>query len=613
MTKQPIALTCADLFCGAGGFSEGFRQAGFRVTTAVDTWSAAIDTHLANHPETTALKADLLTLDPSRVGPVDVLIGSPPCTEFSFAKRGGHGDIETGLRLVYRFLRFVYELKPKWWVMENVPRTFDFLYGEVPLRKLGLGRRGVLEIPQFELLVASDYGAPQKRTRLFSGHFPVPKKTHSAFRDQLPAWRTLGDVVGKLPDPNMHPQLGEQVEDPIYGFSLPAHQLTDHFSDRLELTPQEVEEIRRSKTEHSWYGKMVFPDSLHKPARTVVATQLRPNREAIVVETASGHRRLTVREASSVQSFPITYQWWGKTESLRYKLVGNAVPPLMAQAIAIEIARAEQVERPETPYVIRSVLSASADLELTGQRPRSHSIQRKFRDHVEGSKTSGHRIDVENLAKRLDANPGWYVGSRHPHHVVGWQAVLYRGSGKRVRRNVIAFEQAAELLALTIADQRSAERAGRLLEDLEKELVPLVPDATTLQAIWSGRLSGLPSPYELLGRVSNIVDRHYKNSQTLFYIRPARSPRWVPPRTAAHLVAAAYLCDLANRGVTWLADHHEEAFPPAPGARQSQRLRRDDLPGAQRRVFEQASKRCRPRDESERRKRAEIEQLVLTG
>lgn len=610
--RLKLRLTCADLFSGAGGFSEGFRQAGFKVVAAVDTWSAAIDTHKANHPETATFKTDLLSFEPGQLGEVDVLIGSPPCTEFSFAKRGGHGDIESGLRLVYRFLRLVYELQPKWWVMENVPRTLDFIPSEVPLQKLGIRRRGVLPIPRRELLVATDFGVPQKRTRLFSGNFPMPRRTNSPTRGNAP-WRTLGDVVGVLPDPRMRPQLGENVVDPLYGFSLPAHQLTDHFSLQLELTEQEVEEIRRSKTEHSWYGKMVFPDPVDRPARTVVATQLRPNREAIIVRTASGYRRLTVREASSVQSFPITYQWWAKTESLRYKLIGNAVPPLIAYAIASEIARAEQVGGTETPYVINTVSSPSPDVELLGQRPRSHSIGRKFRDHLEGSKSAGYRVDLENLAARREPNPGWLVGSKHPLHVVGWQTVLYHGSGKRVRRTVVTFALAAEMLALTIADDRSRERANKLVADLREALVPRVPDATTMQAVWSGRTTGAATPYELLGTVTEIVDRHYRSVQTLFYIRPARSPRWVPPRAAAQLVAVAYLCELANKGNQWLQQSRELAFPPEPTARLSQRPRSFDLPGYLQREFERAAKRLRPRDEAERRKRAEVEQLVLTG
>lgn len=79
-----------DLFCGAGGFSEGFKQAGFQVVLAVDLWETALKSHLLNHPECEHWLADIERLDPSRlIGfEADVIIGSPPCTNFSKLKRG---------------------------------------------------------------------------------------------------------------------------------------------------------------------------------------------------------------------------------------------------------------------------------------------------------------------------------------------------------------------------------------------------------------------------------------------------------------------------------------------------------------------------------------------
>ena len=88
-----MTLRVIDLFCGAGGFSEGFRHMGFKVTHAVDNWNPAIETHRANQPETEAVKADIESLDPRRFPRPDVLIGGPPCQEFSGSKLGGGGDV----------------------------------------------------------------------------------------------------------------------------------------------------------------------------------------------------------------------------------------------------------------------------------------------------------------------------------------------------------------------------------------------------------------------------------------------------------------------------------------------------------------------------------------
>jgi len=118
-------LTSIDLFSGAGGFTEGFRQAGYCVVASLDNWAPAVETHEKNHPGTEMFRADILEFDPEELPRADVLVGSPPCTEFSYANQGGHGDLDLGMRFVLRFLRFVHDLKPRYWAMENVPRLLQ--------------------------------------------------------------------------------------------------------------------------------------------------------------------------------------------------------------------------------------------------------------------------------------------------------------------------------------------------------------------------------------------------------------------------------------------------------------------------------------------------------
>ncbi|MCI4342006.1 MAG: DNA cytosine methyltransferase, partial [Thermoplasmata archaeon] len=197
-------LTSADLFSGAGGLTEGFHQAGFEVLASLDNWGPAAETHARNYPKIEMFHADILEFEPSELPRVDVLIGSPPCTEFSYSNRGGAGDLGLGMKFVLRFLRFVHELKPRYWAMENVPRLLQSLPDRVPLRRLGLREDGFIEIPIRRVLNAADYGVPQKRLRLFSGKFPVPEPTHYGhgaldLQDGGLPWMTAKDILDVLP------------------------------------------------------------------------------------------------------------------------------------------------------------------------------------------------------------------------------------------------------------------------------------------------------------------------------------------------------------------------------------------------------------------------------
>jgi DNA (cytosine-5)-methyltransferase 1 len=157
-----------DLFCGAGGFSEGFKEMGFDIVYSLDNWRSAVDTIKQNHPDTEVVKADVTETDASDLPHADVIIGGPPCTEFSYSKKGGGGNIKEGMKLVLRFLYFIQELRPRWWIMENVPRLLNTLPLEVSLRKLGIDKDGRLKIPRRMVLNSADFGAPQKRLRLIS-------------------------------------------------------------------------------------------------------------------------------------------------------------------------------------------------------------------------------------------------------------------------------------------------------------------------------------------------------------------------------------------------------------------------------------------------------------
>lgn len=350
-------LRVADFFCGAGGFSEGFRLHGYEIASAIDSWKAATEAYAANHEQALVVQKDICAWSPSEFTHPDVVVGSPPCNEFSYSNKAGGGDLERGLKLVLKFLACVEDLNPKYWIMENVPRLGPILLSEGfrdELKKQGISVR----LSRFVVLNAADYGAPQRRRRLFVGDFPTPEPTHSqgssidlsTWRKKT-AWVPMRRVFESLPNP-LDSDPPKWTCDPNYLYvRLRSRRLQNHFYDTSLSAPQVTANMNK-KAHHPWCGKMRFPDDLDSPSRTVTATQIKTGRETIVIEEwrnrCATFRIPTVREYGCLQTFPIDYRFPAEAAAAT-KLVGNAVPPMMASAIAAAVLELEGLHRHSRP------------------------------------------------------------------------------------------------------------------------------------------------------------------------------------------------------------------------------------------------------------------------
>jgi DNA (cytosine-5)-methyltransferase 1 len=566
-------LRVIDLFCGAGGFSEGFAQMGFEIVYVLDNWKPACQTHLHNHPNAETVQGDVLEIDPSSLPDADVIIGGPPCTEFSFAKKGGGGDITLGMKLVTRFLRYVVEKKPKYWIMENVPRLLQSLPQKISYRDLGIDKDELLKIPQRNILNSANFGAPQIRQRLFSGKYPVPVETHSevpTHRFDLPPtrpWVTMGDILRGLPDPLKRPKKGTCVIDPNHpSIKVPISALTDQFYDTT-LSQEEAQYNRKAKEDHSWYGRMSFPDRLNRPSRTIMATQMRASRETIAIEAMKGknvvYRQPTVRECACLQCYPITYQFLGENFGTRYRLVGNSVPVLMSRALAQAILLQEGLQVPEPPIIrIDTPLSPSLGRRLNNKviGKRQLPPMRKFRDHIPGSKGRGYRVDIDNQG-----------GNPHPHplggvHMVEWVARFYIGSGKVFYSYVPTEVQVETLLERARAISNIRRSIDDILAIAKKTLKEGLPDATTMQSIWTEwtKVDGW-TIQKVIEYISNIVKQHISEHNSEFRIHAGdvfkeTKERGIPLSTVIILALAYKFCNAMNDDETWLNRNPQLVF-----------------------------------------------------
>ena len=348
-------MRVADFFCGAGGFSEGFRQAGFEIVFAVDKWEPAVTTYKGNKPGVNVIQDDVLRISylpddefEALVPDTEVIIGSPPCQSFSNSNKSGNGDKSLGIRLIEAYLRIIArKMKKKdsilkYWVLENVPNSQKYIKESYTAEELGLQGDFILSTrgPNAGIYNAKNFGAPTNRKRFLCGYFPPLIKTHED-KDA----KKLRDVLNSLGDPL------EQGEIEIIDVNYPdLVMMKSDISDSQyirELAPFEWETSKRLKQDKGYMGVMSFPENLDNPARTVMATMTGCSREAMIFGYKDGRYRLpTVRETASMMSFPLDYRFYGKTVGIKHTLVGNAVPPKLSYAIAKAIVTEANIKIP---------------------------------------------------------------------------------------------------------------------------------------------------------------------------------------------------------------------------------------------------------------------------
>ena len=378
MTKH--RWTAIDLFCGAGGLSEGFRQAGFHVLAGNDIDPFAAETFAASHAEARFLPGPIEDIEAQEFlraggiegGELDCLIGGPPCQAFSVYnhQRGLH-DRRSGL--FYEYLRIVEGLMPKWVVMENVTGITSAGRG----RAVGQIVAGLAQLGyrvQTRILRAEDYGVPQERRRIFflgnrvGLHIPWPRATHGGYLKPLV---TVWDAIGDLPPLRN----GERPRTLLPYRTAPASEyqawLRGNATRVLNHEAPRLQSINVRRMAHipeggSWRDIPIdlLPAGMRRARRcdhTKRYGRLRKEGQASTILTkcdlhwgAYVHpeqdRTLTVREAARLQSFPDWFEFAGpRTE--QYVQVGNAVPPLLAKKLGLALvgAATETVLGPGLP------------------------------------------------------------------------------------------------------------------------------------------------------------------------------------------------------------------------------------------------------------------------
>ncbi len=354
-------LTCLDLFCGAGGLSKGFLDAGYDVVLGVDYDDAALKTFQENHGSAAAMKLDLFDhsnldyiveyVNNKGIDDLDVLVGGPPCQGFSYA---GKMDINDKRNFLYlAMVKLTDRLKPRAVLLENVLAMIEANGGVGADRVVkDFGGIGYKMVPK--VLFAPDFGVPQLRRRVF---FVGLKDSDVDFEFPDPSvdklhYVTCEQAISDLPSLQLEngniirgTEIQEYMMPPASEYqklmrSNSAFVYNHIGSVPIEKTRKMIALIPEGKNylalPEEYRGMYKYHEAL---------TRYHSKKPSLTINT--GHRshfhykwnRIpTVRESARLQSFPDDFRFFGN-QSDQFKQVGNAVPPMLGQAIAEKLKK----------------------------------------------------------------------------------------------------------------------------------------------------------------------------------------------------------------------------------------------------------------------------------
>jgi DNA (cytosine-5)-methyltransferase 1 len=353
-------MIAIDLFSGPGGMSLGLEMAGFKVKAAVEFDRNAAATYRLNHPTVKLFEQDIITLEPPQLlkecglnaNEISLIAGGPPCQGFSMAN--GHSrnrlnpDQDKNNQKVVRFIEFVEQIRPRFFIMENV---LGFLSLEKKFNPTILQRFKNIGYSNAKFLVlnALDYGVPQNRRRVFI--IGSQDQNSLIFEpEKLAETLTVSEALfGDLPQIRSgsgYPEGALYSKSPktSYQFYLRnnSEMALNHITTKSgAIVRERFSRIGQGKNGLSLgntIGISIKFDSCYKRLKATNPAITMSNFRKSMIMHPTQNRIISVREAARLQSFPDSYIFSGGISSLQQQ-VGDAVPPLLAKAVGSEITK----------------------------------------------------------------------------------------------------------------------------------------------------------------------------------------------------------------------------------------------------------------------------------
>jgi len=314
--QESTPFSVVSLFAGAGGLDTGLEMAGFKTIWANEIDKDACETYIANHPDTYVERGDIRNV--KSFPKADMVVGGYPCQGFSLA---GNRLLTDERNFLYReFVRALRASNPKFFIAENVKGMLTMGGGRIIEAMVEDFKSQGYEVT-YHLVNAKNYGVPQDRERVFiigvrhdiskDFKYTLPLPTHGDDLTTEKPLVTLRDAIGHL-KPN---EIGEIYES---GFS-------SRFLSRNR---------KRGWNEVSF---TIQASGRHAPLHPSGEPMIKRGTDEWILPETSEHRRLSAVECALIQTFPPDYIWKGSLGTI-HKQIGNAVPCLLAKAIASPLA-----------------------------------------------------------------------------------------------------------------------------------------------------------------------------------------------------------------------------------------------------------------------------------
>jgi DNA (cytosine-5)-methyltransferase 1 len=337
-----------DIFSGAGGLSLGAENAGIKIGLAVEKDQSAAKTFTRNHPGVKILCDDITKINPkTHIAETPFIVfGGPPCQGFSLSNTKTRTSENSNNKLFYEFVRFVEELKPDWFLFENVEGITTFNKGET-VRIIKECFAAIGYETSESVLYASDYGVPQHRNRFFmvgnrlgkTFKFPDRNNYKVSVEEAISDLPDLvnGDKYEELPYKKNFIETGTYAQKMRQKSNMASQNLVSRNEDYV------IERYKHIGQGQNWRA---IPDHLMGNYANVnnchsgIYKRLNPSIPSVVISNYRKNmlihpfqdRGLSVREAARLQSFPDHFVFEGTLMHVQQQ-IGNAVPPLLAEAI----------------------------------------------------------------------------------------------------------------------------------------------------------------------------------------------------------------------------------------------------------------------------------------